>query len=508
MNRRYVAIISIVIAAGVTLGSLAWYSGIPGISSEESAVGGNQRLAQQPDEAGPPTAEKSTVTLTEGKRNAVSLEVSPVAVQSIVPYHTVPGRVQYDDRRHIEVRLATAGILARVLVKPGDRVEQGDVLAVLNSPEVGHARADVLQRETELRLAKEKLDWELASFRGLEELRAAILKRTPSEEIRKQFRTVSLGNSREKILTAYSQLNLSEQLVASASENVASGVVPRRTLQERQSELESAEASLLGSLEQLAFEARQASHQAQMAVEDVERRLRISRQTVSTLLGSTKTDETRTDETRQTAVEDTPASAEQGDVLSLVELTAPFAGTIERQNFSSNERVSPGESIFTLADTSTVWIAAELRDRDRGGLTLNPGDEVEVILPADAGPPMKARVHIIGREVDIQTNAVPLIAELPNPNGLLRPGMFVSVRVPMSQPRQALVIPESALAEHESLQFVFVPDGDATYRRVNITTGMRSGEKIEVVSGLKELDNVVVAGTFTLKSELLLESEE
>ncbi len=90
MNRRYVAIMSIAIVAGITLGSLAWYGGMFGTSSEESAVGGNQRLAQQPDEAGPPTAEKSTVTLTAGKRNAVAVEVSPVAVQSIVPYHTVP----------------------------------------------------------------------------------------------------------------------------------------------------------------------------------------------------------------------------------------------------------------------------------------------------------------------------------------------------------------------------------------------------------------------------------
>ncbi len=100
-------------------------------------------------------------------------------------------------------------------------------------------------------------------------------------------------------------------------------------------------------------------------------------------------------------------------------------------------------------------------------------------------------MHIIGREVDIQTNAVPLIAELPNPNGLLRPGMFVSVRVPMSQPRQALVIPESALAEHESQQFVFIPEGGANLSQSQHYTGMRSGEKIEVVSGLKELDNVL-----------------
>ncbi|MBL8814999.1 MAG: efflux RND transporter periplasmic adaptor subunit [Planctomyces sp.] len=484
-------------------------------SETNTAVGGDQQLAQQPDEAGPPTVvettavEKQTVTLTDAKRRALPLEVSTVSRQTVQPFHTVPGRVRYDDRRHIEVRLATSGILTRVHVKPGDRVAAGDVLAEISSPEVGHARADVLQRQSELRLVSERREWAVSTCSGLQRLQAAIQNRMTPDEIRTQFRTVSLGSSREKVLTAYSQLTLAETLATAAVENVASGVIPRRTLQERQSEVETAEASLLGTLEQLVFEANQACRQAEIAVEDAERRLLISRQTVRTLLGTTDERDEVKQSDRSESEEAVPATtSDEGEVLSRVELRAPFSGTIERQNYSASERVEVGESVFVLADTSVLWVAADLRDRDRGGLKLSPGDQLEVIISNQSEQVLKAAVYFVGREVDPSTNAIPVVAELPNTDGLLRPGMFVNVRVPMGQAAHGIAIPESAVVKHESRQFVFVPENDLTFRRVEVQTGLHSGELVEIVSGLDENQKVVVAGTFQLKSELLLESEE
>ncbi|MCA9036634.1 MAG: efflux RND transporter periplasmic adaptor subunit [Planctomycetaceae bacterium] len=439
----------------------------------------------------------STVTLNNEKAAATSLKVEGVQERPVRPFNTVAGRLRYDDQRHIEVRVATSGVLTSVHVKPGDRVKAGEVLAELNSSEVGHARADVLQREADLAIVTQKRDWEQLVCQGIQKMAGAIQGRQPLDQIQEQLRGVSLGSAREKILSNYSQLLLAESLTKSAQQNVATGVVPAKVLQERQTERDTAEASLQGTLEQLIFDARQSCRQAEVAVNDAQRRLKISRQNVATLLGQVGADVYSDDQLDM-----------DESVLSLVRVRAPFASTVEQKNFSTSERVSIGDSLFVLADTSTLWVAADLRDRDRGALALNPGDEIEVFVTPGSTTPVVANVYFVGREVDPSTNAVPLIAVIRNTDGSLRPGMYVTVRVPLGEAKQAIAVPESAIVEHDSQKFVFVPDDQNTFHRVDVTTGLSSGDYVQILSGVNAGDQVVVAGAFVLKSEMLLEREE
>lgn len=121
---------------------------------------------------------------------------------------------------------------------------------------------------------------------------------------------------------------------------------------------------------------------------------------------------------------------------------------------------------------------------------------------------MTARVIYVGREVDPTSNSVPLVASIDNSQGMLRPGMYVRVRIPVGETSEAVAVPEAALAEHESRSFLFVADDRNTFRRVDVVTGQRCGDLVEILSGISAGDRVVVAGTFGLKSSLLLEGEE
>lgn len=488
------------LAGGVVLVTAAglWWKlgsslgrGAPGNEMSPEAEAASLESAPEGDSSG------HVVTLTEEKLTATSIQIAEVSRHRMQPCNTVPGRLRYDDQRHVEVRVASGGILTSVLVKPGDRVTAGQVLAELNSAEVGNARADVLQRESELVLATKQRDWDQAICKGLKQMNAAIQQRLPLEQIEQQFRDVPLGSFREQVLTNYSQLILAESLTQSALDSATTGAVPRKLLQERQSERDSAEAALQGTLEQLLFSASQTCRQAEIMVEDSQRRLRISRQNVATLLGTFGGQGSF-----ETSTSDFP------EVLSLVQIRAPFAGTIEQRRFSISERVADNDAVFVLADTSTLWVAADLRDRDRGALTLQTGDQVEVFLSPHDGIPEKATVSFVGREVDPTNNAIPLIAVLPNASGTLRPGMFVQVRVPVAEGRDVLAVPESAVMEHESQAFVFMPEGHQTFRRVDISTAQRMDDLVEVVTGLSSGDRIVVSGGFILKSELLLEGEE
>jgi cobalt-zinc-cadmium efflux system membrane fusion protein len=188
-------------------------------------------------------------------------------------------------------------------------------------------------------------------------------------------------------------------------------------------------------------------------------------------------------------------------------LKAPFSGTIESCSFSSNERISASESLMILADTATLWVAADLRQREWRALRLQPGDKVRVVTNIEGVNSRDATVHFAGREVDPATNAIPLVALIENADGRLRPGMFVRVAIPVTDVRQALTIPEASLLEHDKACFVFVPVGENQFQRVDIETGVRTNGLVEVLAGLKSGDKVVSEGGFILKSEMLLQGE-
>lgn len=450
-----------------------------------------------------------SVQLTPDKLKATSIQLAAVERTQLRPENKVPGRLKYDDRRHVEVRSATGGIVTTVHVNPGDQVQAGDVLIEISSPEVGNARADVLQRAAELKLAVESRDWEKDICAGLSGLSQAIRDRKPVENIRQEFRNVTLGRNREQLLSAYSDLLLAESLVSAARDSASSGVVPGRLIAERTNSRDNAEAVLLTALESLTYTTNVSRRHAEAAVENAERRLRISRQLVQTLLGHSAADEHQTSQSvDHTTANGITTEAADPESLSVVQLRAPFAGTIERRNFSPSERVDPGDGLLTLADTATLWVAADLREREWSALMLKPGDEILVEPATPGAESLVARVHFVGREVDPTTNAIPLVAVIDNTHGQLRPGMFVRVVVPLAESREALTVPESSVLEHDGQTFVFTPDGDAGFHRVDFIPGLHVNGKVEVVSGLSVEQQVVSHGGFYLKSEMLLEGEE
>jgi len=447
----------------------------------------------------------TTVTLSADKLKAAGILLREVARTRLRQENKVPGRLRYDDRRHIEVRSATPGIITAVRVNPGDQVNAGDVLIELSSPEVGNARADVLQRMAALKLATESRAWEKEISEGLGKLSEAIRERMAVDRIKQEFKTVTLGKNREQLLSAYSDLLLAESLLSSIRDNAKSGVVPGRIVEERTNTRDNAEAALLTALESLLYESKVSLRRADAVVEDAERRLQISRQAVQTLLGlCTGSKPDAVHDVNMESEDVTPGE----ESLSLIKLRAPFAGTVERRHFSPGERVAAGDGLLTLADTSTLWVAADLRERDWKALVLKTGDEILVETATPETHSLSALVHFVGREVDPATNAIPLVAVIDNSDGRLRPGMFVRVTVPLTESREVLAVPESAVLEHDHQTFVFSPVAEDEFRRVNIITGLRVDDMVEVVSGLNIGERVVSSGGFYLKSEMLLKGEE
>lgn len=444
-----------------------------------------------PEVATEPPAAPTSVQLTEEKFAAAGLHTAAAAIEPIQAIRPVPGTITYDAARRVPVAAPVSGVVTKVLVEPGQHVAEHDPLAQISSPEVGLARDEVLRHEADLNLARKRLEFSGQIAANVESL-LALLGRSPKlEDVEKSQEARTLGDYREKVIAAYSKLVLAERTLA-AADTLEKGTLSQRLIDERRSGREVAQAQFSAACETARFSAAQDRDKAQADAEQAERLLAVAQQALANLLGP---------------LADMTPVADRARLSELV-LLAPIAGRVEERNAVAAARVAAGASLFTLADTSSLWVSAEIHERDWAALDVVQGSDIQVSIPALNDAEVTANVRFVGSQVSPETRSVPLVAELPNRDGRLKPGLFVWALAPLARPRPALVVSAGAIMRHENQPFVFVPADDRTYRRVDVTLGFDAGDRVEVLSGLKAGDIVVDQGAFFLKSELLLEREE
>jgi membrane fusion protein, multidrug efflux system len=176
-------------------------------------------------------------------------------------------------------------------------------------------------------------------------------------------------------------------------------------------------------------------------------------------------------------------------------IVAPFAGVLGLRQVSVGALVAPGTVITTLDDDSTIKLDFTLPEAALSALASGQA----IVAASDAWPGITfdGRIADIDSRVDPQTRAVRVRAELPNPDAKLRPGMLLRVQVQLPS-RQALVLPELAVQQEAEQGYVFRVGAGDTVEQVPVTLGARQRGQVEVVSGLKAGDRVVVEGTVKL----------
>jgi cobalt-zinc-cadmium efflux system membrane fusion protein len=356
------------------------------------------------------SARGRTISMTRVAQTQLSIATAPALVQEMAEYLNVTGTVQPVDSRVAHIRPLARGRVEEVLVRVGDRVRRGQVLARFDNLEAG----------------------ELASA-----YRAA------------QAETRKLQVTRQ---AAARQAERNRKLVEL-------GAAPRKDLEAAQAEEQAAAAALQA----------QESVMAGLAA-------RLRRFGVD------------------------PAAP--GPPLS--DIAAPIAGIVTAVATAPGEVIDAEEELFTLADISTVWVQAEVFEKDLGRIRTGQSAFVEI----DAYPDrwFTASVTYVGDVVDPKTRTVKVRCETPNPAALLKLDMFAGVRLPTPERRRGVAVPESALEQINGRRVVFVRAAGEQFEVRPVTVGMRVNGMAEIVSGLNAGETVVSQGSFHLKS-MLLESQ-
>jgi membrane fusion protein (multidrug efflux system) len=172
-------------------------------------------------------------------------------------------------------------------------------------------------------------------------------------------------------------------------------------------------------------------------------------------------------------------------------ILAPFSGRVGLRQVSVGSLISPGTRITTLDDTSVMKL--DFAVPETFVAVLEPDLTVSATSIAYPGRSFEGRVASVDSRVDPVSRSVTVRAEIPNQDGLLKPGMFLAVRL-SQPPTSALVAPESALVPERGSVFVFVIEDGVAFRR-QVTVGRREPGRVELLGGVAEGDRVVVQGT-------------
>lgn len=187
-----------------------------------------------------------------------------------------------------------------------------------------------------------------------------------------------------------------------------------------------------------------------------------------------------------------------GKVQRTLTLYSPVSGIVVEKNVVQGQSVTPGMQLMTVADLSSIWVNAELREADAGG--VGQGSRATVELSAFPGETLNGRVEYVYPTLQAEARTIKARIVLPNPGGRIKPGMYATVRIttPMAT---TLTVPSSAVIQTGDRSYVFVEQPERKLMPRDIRIGRRGGDYTEVLSGVRPGERVVTSAQFLLDSE-------
>jgi Cu(I)/Ag(I) efflux system membrane fusion protein len=178
---------------------------------------------------------------------------------------------------------------------------------------------------------------------------------------------------------------------------------------------------------------------------------------------------------------------------------APQDGEILQRNAVNGMRAGPGDVLFRIADHGLVWVLLDVAERDLA--EVGTGAKVAVRPRALPRQTFTGEVTLIYPHLNAQTRTARIRIEMPNPDELLRPEMYVDAEIETGTPGPVLAVPESAVLDSGSRQVVLVDKGEGRFEPRDVRLGRRGGGYVEMTEGVAEGEAVVTSANFLIDAE-------
>jgi RND family efflux transporter MFP subunit len=192
------------------------------------------------------------------------------------------------------------------------------------------------------------------------------------------------------------------------------------------------------------------------------------------------------------------ALEDQRQAHDVVTFYSPVSGVVTDKMAVRGMHITPGQTLYKIADLSEVWIEADVYERELSLVKI--GDRASVTIDAYPDERFSGRVVYIYPYVDEKTRTNRIRYEFANRGGRLKPGMFANVEIAVPS-GTALTLPVDAVLDSGTEQLVFIAKGDGHFDPRLVKLGHRFGDRVQVVGGLKSGEEVAAGAAFFLDSE-------
>ncbi|MEZ5308215.1 MAG: efflux RND transporter periplasmic adaptor subunit [Pyrinomonadaceae bacterium] len=395
------------------------------------------------------------------------------------------GVVESNQFKDTPVMSQVAGVLKNLNVETGDYVRRGQTIAVVSSDELAKAQSDYLSVLSELEEARKRYS------RSIELTRVSAEARGEVDRAQRELREADAGLSE-----ALANYERSKRLVA------------------------------IGAISKREFEMAKASFEKSSAGRDLaESNLNRSRKLLN--INSVRKNETDGFITMVSKKQNEAGAARArllvlglsesritalrspSQISPLLPITAPVSGTVTTREANRGEVVSTNSKIAGITDLSTVWVIAQVFEKDLGKIPVGSG--AGITTSAYPGKYFRGNVAYIDPQLDSATRTAKVRIELPNPDGILKIGMYVSVSFSGTGGREGTtpLVPKSAIQFLGDRRVVFLESdvaGKFIVREVDLYD--EANGNFPVRSGVSVGDRVVTEGSFLLRAEFLKTEKE
>lgn len=432
----------------------------------------------------------AALNLSKEQQRSAGIKIELVGRSTFENSIRLTGKIALNQDRLAHVYSMVEGTVSEVPVSLGQRVRAHDLLAVIHSREVGEAKLQLYQDRLQVELAVVQNQMQTTIAKNANELLAALRIDTEIEEIERQFRDRPMGDFRERVVASYAAFLKSQADVVRLEGISQTGAVSGKQLLAARANLNADQATFQSRIEQIQHELHTSTLISSQAVKMAEAKALVSATSLRIL-----------NVPAQEIADIDPVH--QGDTLSHYAIRAPFDGTVLTKDVVLSEQIRPDVLLFSIADLSTVWVTANVYEEHLP--MLNSFKDQTVKLRNDALPnrSFTAEVFYTGDVMDEVSRTISMRAIADNPDHYLKPGMFVDIELPIKQPNKSILIPASAVQEHEGQTFVFVMKGNDAFYRRDVKIGVANEKDVVVDDGLREGESIVTQGGFILKSQLL-----
>jgi RND family efflux transporter MFP subunit len=452
-------------------------------SGEEGAVVQPPRSVTFGDNTtGPDTAGEQTVTIQPDQIERIGLKIETVGetLSSEAMTATATGVVQPNAYRETPVISLLGGVLRRVNAELGQYVGKGQALAVIFSDELAASQARYLALQTDAQTARQNY-----------ERTAKLVRISPASN-------AELDQALAALKTANAELEEHHKHHERTAKLLAIGAVSREEFEQAATKLRTAEANQIETkrrydravqVAEINPVSRSEFEQAAVKRQTAESELSTARQRLL-LLGL--------------SAQKINALRSPSQITSEVALAAPVSGTITKRDVNQGEVIEANKELMRVTDLSTVWVIAQLYEKDiplvreGGGAGVTTGSYPDRLF--------RGHVTYVDPNINPDTRTAQIRVELENPGLILKIGMYVNVAFGSmgTAERTVPVVPAAAVQNMNNRQIVFVAtDKQGVFIARPVRLGKEADGRFPVLEGLNVGDRLVTDGSFLLRAELL-----